>query len=90
MAAHVAVAMSMTERRHWQVYNLPMSHPSFRDDVVGKLLHVFTGAFEDRHLHAAFVVQVDVQRGPSEIMMIMKIACEALRQFTLVMVVDVN
>ena len=30
------------------------------------------------------------KRGLREIMMIVKIACEALRQFTLVMVVDVN
>ena len=67
-----------------------MSDPSFGDDVIGELLHVFTGSLQDRYLHAGFVVQVDVKRCLCEIMMIMKIACEALRQFALVMVVDVN
>ena len=79
----------MTVRHRWQVDDLTVSHPSFGDDVIGELLHVFTGSLQDRYLHAAFAVQVDVQRGSREIMMIMKIACEALRQFTLVMVIDV-
>ena len=86
----VAVSRSVGMRRRWQIYDLTVSHPSFGDDVVGELLHVFAGSLQDRHLHAAFAVQVDVQRRPREIMMIMKIACEALRQFALVMVVDVN
>ena len=86
----VAVSRSVGIRRRWQIYDLTVSHPSFGDDVVGELLHVFAGSLQDRHLHAAFVVQVDVQRRPRQIMMIMKIAREAFRQFTLVMVVDVN
>ena len=90
MPVHVAIGVSVTVRRRWQIYHLTVSHPSFGDDVVGEFLHVFTGSLQDRHLHTAFVVQVDVQRRACEIMMIMKIACEALRQFALVMVVDVN
>ena len=86
----VAVSRSVGMRRRWQIYDLTVSHPSFGDDVVGELLHVFAGSLQDRHLHAALVVQVDVQRRPREIMMIMKIAREAFRQFTLAMVVDVN
>jgi hypothetical protein len=58
--------------------------------MIGEFLHVFTRSLQDRHLHAGFVVQVDVKRCLCEIMMIMEIACEALRQFALVMVVDVN
>ena len=80
----------MTVRHRWQVDDLTVSHPSFGDDVIGELLHVFTRSLQDRYLHAAFAVQVDVQRGPREIMMIVKIACKALRQFALVMVVDIN
>jgi hypothetical protein len=69
---------------------LAHSAPSFGDDMIGEFLHVFTRSLQDRHLHAGFVVQVDVKRCLCEIMMIMEIACEALRQFALVMVVDVN
>ena len=90
MPVHVAIGVSVTVRRRWQVDDLAVSHSSFGDDVVGEILHVFTGSLQDRYLHAAFVVQVDMQRGPCQVVMIMKIACEALRQFALVMVVDVN
>ena len=43
-------------RRRRQVDDLPMPHPSFGNDVIRELLHVFTGSLQDRHLHAAFVV----------------------------------
>ena len=90
MPVRVTVAVSVTVRRRRQIDDLPMSHPSFGYDVVGEFLYIFTRSLQHSHLHAAFVVQVDVQRGPREIMMIMKIACEPLRQFTVVMVIDVN
>jgi hypothetical protein len=90
MRVHVAVAVSVTVRNCWQVDDLAVSHPSFGDDVVGEFLYVFTGSLQHSHFHAALAVQVDVQRSPREIMMIMKIACETLWQFTLVMVIDVN
>ena len=86
----VAMARSVRIRRHWQIYDLTVSHPSFGDDVVGELLHVFTGSLQDRHLHAAFVVQVNVKRGLRQIMMIVEIASESLWKFALVMVVNVN
>jgi hypothetical protein len=80
-ATHMAIAVCrrLSMRPRWQVDDLSMSHAAFGDDVIGESLHVFTGAPQDRHLHAAFVVQMDVQRSPGEIMMIVKIACEALR-----------
>ena len=40
----VAVSRSVGMRRRWQIYDLTVSHPSFGDDVVGELLHVFTGS----------------------------------------------
>ena len=58
MAVHVAVTVSrpVSMRRRWQVDDLPMAHPSFGNDVIGELLHIFTGSLQDGHLHAAFVV----------------------------------
>jgi hypothetical protein len=67
-----------------------MSHAPFGDDVIGEFPYVFAGPFQNRHLHAAFVVQVNVKRGLRQIMMIMEIASESLWKFALVMVVDVN
>jgi hypothetical protein len=51
-----------------------MSHPSFGDDVIGKLPHVFAGSLQDCYLHATFAVQVDVKRGLRQIMMIVKVS----------------
>ena len=53
-----------------------MSHAPFGHDVIGKFLYVFAGPFQNRHLHAAFVVQVNVKRGLRQIMMIVEIASE--------------
>ena len=73
-----------------QVDDLAVSHAAFGDDVVGELLHLSAGSLQHRHLHATFVVEVNMQRRLREIMMIVKIAGEPLWQFALVMVVDVN
>lgn len=67
-----------------------MSHAPFGDDVIGKFLYVFAGPFQNRHLHAAFVVQVNVKRRLRQIMMIVEIASKSLWKFALVMVVDIN
>ena len=72
MAAALRRHGSMKRRR--QVDDLPVSHPAFGDDVIGEFLHVFTGSLQDRHLHAALMVQVDVKRGLGEIMMIVEVA----------------
>ena len=72
MAVAVRWLMSMRCRR--QINDLPVPHAAFGNDVIGKLPHVFTGSFKDRHLHAALVVQVDVKRRLREIMMIVETA----------------
>ena len=88
MAAAVRGRERMKRRR--QVDDLPVADPSFGDDMIGKLLHLFAGSLQHRHLHAAFVVQVHMQRGLREIMMIVEVTREPFRQFALVMVIDVN
>lgn len=73
-----------------QIDDLAMSDTAFGDDVVGELLNFSAGSLQHRHLHATFVVEVNVQRGLREVVMIVKIAGEPLWQFALVMVVDVD
>ena len=36
-----------------------MAFAAFGDDVIGEYLHVGPASFEDRHLHTAFVIQID-------------------------------
>src|SRR5438132_7984962 len=77
-------------RRRWQVDDLPMAHPSFGDDVIGELLHIFTGSLQDGDLHAALVVEVDVKRCLRKIMMIVETARQPFWQFALMVVVHIN
>ena len=42
-----------------QIDYLPMAYAAFGDDVIGEFLHVGPASFEDRHLHTAFVIQID-------------------------------
>ena len=78
----------MCDRR--QIDDLAVAHAAFGDDMVGELLHFSAGPLQDRHLHATFVVEMNMQRRLREVVVIVKIAREPLRQFALVMVVDVD
>ena len=53
-----------------QIDQLSVSYPSFGDDVIAQRLDVFTWSLQNRHLHAALVVQVDVKRRLREIVVI--------------------
>ena len=66
------VLVVMGDRR--QINDLPVAYAPFGNDVIGELLHVGAASFQDRHLHAAFVIQVNVQRSLREVMMIVEIA----------------
>ena len=52
MPVHTAIAMprSVAMRRRGQIYDLTVAYPAFGNNVVGELLHVFTGPRQDRHL----------------------------------------
>ena len=73
-----------------QIDNLPMTHAAFGHDVVGKFLHVNTASFEDRHLHAALLVQMNVQRRLREVMVIVKVAGQPFRQLALLVIVNID
>ena len=80
--------MVMCGRR--QIDDLPMADAAFGNDMVCKLLHVASASFQDRDFHAALVIQMNVQRRLRKIMMIVEIARQPLRQFALMVVVDID
>ena len=45
---------------------------AFRYHLVGALLHVVTSPPEDRHFHAALMIEVDVQGGLGQVVMVME------------------
>ncbi len=73
-----------------QIDDLAVSHTAFADHVVGELLHFAARSLQHGHLHATFMVEMNVQRRLREVMVIVKIARKPFRQFALVMVVDIN
>ncbi len=77
-------------RLHGQVDDMTVANASFGDNVIGKMLHV-----EPRPLSTVTSMQLSWSKWTCNvacamIVMIVKIARKALRQFALVMVVDVN
>jgi hypothetical protein len=74
----------------WQIDDLPVSHAAFGNDVVGERPHVIAASLQDRHLHALFVIQMNMERRLREIMMIVEVARQPFRQFALMVVVDID
>lgn len=73
-----------------QIDDLPMAYAAFGNDMVGEFLHFAAASFQDRHLHASQMIEMNVQRRLREIMMIVKVARQPLWQFALMMVVNIN
>ena len=59
LTRYLPLAMMM---RSGQINHVAMAHATLGDDALGELLHVGSLALEHRDLHAAFVVEVHVQR----------------------------
>ena len=73
-----------------QIDHLPVAHAAFGNDVVGEFLHVGPASFEHRHLHTAFLIQMNVQRCLRKGMMIVEVARKQFRQFALLVVVNID
>jgi hypothetical protein len=65
-------------------------YPSLGDNVVCKPLHVQAPPLEDGHFHAAFLIEMHVQRRLGEVVVLVEIACQALGQFARFVVVNVD
>jgi hypothetical protein len=61
-----------------QIDHVAVAHAAFGNDVIGELLHVGAAALEYGDFHAAFVVEVHVQRRLRQIVAVVKIAGQAL------------
>jgi hypothetical protein len=53
-------------------------------------LHIRSAAFEHRHLHAAFLVEMHVQRRLREIVVIVEFLRESFGQIARVVVLDID
>jgi hypothetical protein len=67
-----------------------MTYPAFGNDVVGKALHIGATSLEHCNFHATLLIEMHVQRRLCEIVVLVEIACKALRQVALSVVVNID
>jgi hypothetical protein len=73
-----------------QVDHVSVPYSSLGDNVVCKPLHIQAPPLKDGHFHAAFLIEMYMQCRLSEVVVLMEIACQPLRQFARFMIVDVD
>ena len=47
---------------HWHEYNVSVTHAALGNDMVGECFHFGAGSLQHRHLKAAVMIEVDVER----------------------------
>src|SRR5215831_879748 len=82
-----AVCMGLVQR---QVDHVSMTHPAFGNNVVGNALHIRATPLKHGNFHATLLVEMHVQRRLCEVVVLVEIACEALRQFARSVVVNID
>jgi hypothetical protein len=60
------------------------------DHVIGHVLHLLGRAAQHRHLHAAFMVEMDMQRGERQVVMLVEGIDQPFRQLARMVVVDID
>lgn len=67
-----------------------VTYATLGDDMLGEIADIVHRAPQHRDLHAAIVIEVDVQRSDRQIMVVMENPGQALRQLTLPVIIDVD
>ena len=91
MAVRMAVAVRVRHafgRRH--IDDMAVAHAALGDHLVGERLHLGAAALQHRHLETAFLVEMHVQRGLRQIVVVVEFLGETLGQFAGVMVVHID
>ena len=69
----VLARLRLLLRRGRDHHHAAVAHAALGDDVIGEMLDLAAGALQRRHLHAAVVVEMDVQRRQRQIVVAVKI-----------------
>jgi hypothetical protein len=67
-----------------------VTYATLRDNLPSEVPHILHRAPQHRYLHATVVIKVDVHRHNRQIMVLVRGPGQALRQFAVVMIVDVD
>jgi hypothetical protein len=79
--------MGLVQRK---VGYVSMTHPAFGNNVVGNAPHIGDTSLKHCNFHATFLIEMHVQRLLCEVVVLVEIACEALRQFARSVVVNMD
>ena len=71
-------------------HHTTVAHATLGDDVVGEMPDVAAGALQRRHLHAAVVVEMDMQRRQRQIVVAVEILHQPLGEFARGVIVDID
>src|SRR3954470_4884572 len=89
MVVIMVMAMAVVLRcRH--INDVAMPDAPLGDDMVSEGLHLRAAAFEHGDLKAALVIEMHVERGLRQIMVVVEALRQALGQLAGVMVVDID
>jgi hypothetical protein len=91
----VAMRMSVVIRMRRAVArrdidDVAVPHAALGDDVIGERLHLRALALQHRHLEAALVVEVHVERRLRQVVMVVEFLRQALGKVARMMVVDID
>ena len=86
LAMDVGVVRHLDRHRHEPA----MAHAALGDEVPGIMLNIGGFAPQDRHFHAAFVIEMNVQRGLHQVVVLVPGVAEALGKPAHLVVVDIG
>jgi hypothetical protein len=67
-----------------------VTHAALRDNALGEMSNFVGSAAQQGHLHAAFMIEMDVHGGERQIVMLVERTRQAFRQLARLVVVDVD
>src|SRR5262245_12393127 len=86
MRMHMAMPVMRLDRHH---DDMAVTYAALGDDMIGERLHLGAAPLQHRDLETAVMIDVDVQCRLREIMMLVIVAGQPLRQFARGMIVDI-
>ena len=90
MTMRAAVVRVRRTELHVDEVQAPVTNTALGDDLLGELAHPFDGPVQEDRLDTLVVVQMRVHGGNGELMVRVLNTRQALRQFALVMIVNIR
>ncbi len=71
-------------------HELAVTHPALGDDMLAEMLHVIALPSEHRHFETSVVIEMHMQRGKRQLVMIVIGGCQSLGELARGVIVDID